>query len=118
MATETDARARLVLAARQTIYSAYLVNTYDALGGQLDGKGTLTIRNSRALSAQLDLARLRVRQSCGQAKREPGSIPFPARMRFLNARAAREGSDRQKADALADLWVSNWWCEFAVRDRK
>ncbi len=118
LATETDARARLVLAARQTIYSAYLVNTYDALGGQLDGKGTLSIRNSRALSAQLDLARLRVLQSCGQAKRELGSIPFPARMRFLNARAAREGSDRQKADALADLWISNWWCEFAVRDRK
>ncbi|MDP2273002.1 MAG: S16 family serine protease [Archangium sp.] len=115
---ETDARARLVLAARQTIYSAYLVNTYDALGGQLDEKGTLSIRNARALSAQLDLARLRVLQSCGQAKRELGIIPFPARMRFLNARAAREGSDRQKADALADLWVSNWWCEFAVRDRK
>lgn len=118
LATETDPRARLVLAARQTIYSGYLVNTYDALGAQVDAKGALTIRNSRALSAQLDLARVRVLQSCGQAKRETGSIPFPARMRFLNARAAREGNDRQKADTLAELWISNWWCEFAVRDKK
>ncbi len=118
LASETDPRARLVLAARQTIYSGYLVNTYDALGAQLDAKGALTIRNSRALSAQLDLARLLVLQACGLAKRETGSIPFPARMRFLNARAAREGSDRQKADTLADLWISNWWCEFAVRNKK
>ncbi len=118
LAVETDPRARLVLAARLMIYSGYLVNTYDSLGARLDAKGALTIPNSRALSAQLDLSRLRVLQSCGQAKRETGSIPFPARMRFLNARAAREGSDRQKADTLADLWISNWWCEFAVRDKK
>lgn len=118
LTTEKDGRARLVLAARQTIYSAYLVNTYEALGGQIDAKGTFSIRNSRALSAQLELAKVRVLQSCGRAKREVGSIPFPARMRFLNARAAREGSDRQKADTLAELWISNWWCEFAVRDRK
>ncbi|MDP1828487.1 MAG: S16 family serine protease [Archangium sp.] len=118
LATETDGRARLVLAARQTIYSAYLVNTYDALGGQVDAKGVFSIRNSRALAAQLELARVRVLQSCGRAKREVGGIPFPARMRFLNARAAREGSDRQKADTLAELWISNWWCEFAVRDGK
>ena len=118
LATEKDGRARLVLAARQTIYAAYLVNTYEALGGQVDAKGAFSIRNSRALAAQLELARARVLQSCGRAKREVGSIPFPARMRFLNARAAREGSDRQKADTLAELWISNWWCEFAVRDRK
>ena len=118
LTTETDARSRLVLAARQTIYSAYLVNTYDSLGGQLDAKGVFSIRNSRALTTQLELARVRVLQSCGRALRETGSIPFPARMRFLNARAGREGSDRQKADTLADLWISNWWCELAVRDRK
>lgn len=116
--TETDGRARLVLAARQTLYSAYLVNTYDALGAELDAKGAFSIRNARALTAQLEQARVRVLQSCGRAKRETGSIPFPARMRFLNARAAREGSDRQKTETLADLWISNWWCEFAVRDQK
>ncbi len=116
--TETDGRARLVLAARQTFYSAYLVNTYYALGAELDAKGVFSIRNARALTAQLEQARLRVLQSCGRAKRETGSIPFPARMRFLNARAAREGSDRQKTETLADLWISNWWCEFAVRDAK
>lgn len=118
LATERDPRARLVLAARQTIYSDYLVNTYDALGAQLDAKGALTVRNARALTAQLELAKARVLQTCGQAKRETGSIPFPARMRFLNARAAREGSDRQKTDALAELWLSNWWCEFVVRDKR
>ena len=118
LSTETDGRARLVLAARQTIYSAYLVNTYDALGAELDAKGVFSIRNSRALSAQLEQARLRVLQSCGRAKRETGSVPFPARMRYLDARAAREGSDLQKTETLADLWIANWWCEFAVRDQK
>ncbi len=117
LGTETDARARLVLAARQTIYAGYLVNTYDALGAQLDAKGAFSIRNSRALTAQLELAKAHVLQSCGQARRNTGSVPFPARMRFLNARAAREGSDRQKADALADLWISSWWCEFVARDQ-
>jgi hypothetical protein len=112
LGTETDARARLVLAARQTIYAGYLVNTYDALGGQFDAKGAFSIRNSRALTAQLELAKAHVLQSCGQAKKKTGSVPFPARMRFLNARAAREGNDRQKADALADLWISSWWCDF------
>lgn len=116
--TELDGRARLVLAARQSIYSAYLVNTYYALGAELDAKGVFSIRNSHALTAQLEQARVRVLQSCGRAKRETLSIPFPARMRFLNARAAREGSDVQKTETLADLWISNWWCEFAVRDAK
>ena len=116
--TETDARARLVLAARQTIYSAYLVNTWYALGAELDAKGAFSIRNPRSLTAQLEQAKLRVLQSCGRAKRQTGSIPFPARLRFLNARAAREGSDLQKTETLADLWISNWWCEFAVRDQK
>jgi hypothetical protein len=57
-------------------------------------------------------------QSCGRAKQELGFIPFPARIRFLNARAGREGSDRQKTDALADLWVADWWCGLGVRDKR
>ncbi|MFO0595676.1 MAG: S16 family serine protease [Myxococcaceae bacterium] len=115
---ETDARARLILAARQTLDAAALINTFDALGAQVDAKGVLSLRNTRALGAQLEQARLRVFQSCGQAKQALGIIPFPARMRFLNARAAREGNDQQKVDALSDLWVANWWCEFAAREKK
>lgn len=117
LTTEADPRARLVLAARQSIYSSYLASVYDALGGHLDERRAFSVRNTRGLVAQLELARAKVLRSCGQASRETGSIPFPARMRFLNARAAREGSDRQKADALADLWIANWWCDFAVRDQ-
>ena len=94
------------------------MNTWDALGAELDAKGALSVRNTRALTAQLEQARLRVLQSCGRAKRETGGIPFTARLRFLNARAAREGSDLQKTETLAELWLSNWWCEFVVRDRK
>ncbi|MFT3714256.1 MAG: hypothetical protein QM817_41870 [Archangium sp.] len=111
--TETDERAKLLLAARQNIYSAHLANVYGALGGQLNEKGVLSIRNSRALASQLELARARVLQTCGRAAREASMVPFAARLRYLNARAAREGSDGQKAEALADLWVANWWCEVA-----
>lgn len=116
--SERDARARLVMAARQNIYSAYLVNTYSALGASVDASGVFTVRNARALSAQLELARLRVLQSCGRAKREAKLIPFAARLRFLNARAAREGTDRQKSESLADLWIGSWWCELAAGHSK
>lgn len=116
--SERDPRARLVMAARQNIYSAYLVNTYSALGASVDASGVFTVRNGRALSAQLELARLRVLQSCGRAKREAKLIPFAARLRFLNARAAREGTDRQKSESLADLWIGSWWCELAAGHSK
>lgn len=118
LATETNPRARLVVAARQTLSAASLGNVYEALGGQLDAKGALSIRNTRALAAQLEQARLRVFQACGRAKQELGFIPFPARIRFLNARAEREGNDRQKADALSDLWVADWWCGLGLRDKR
>ncbi len=114
--TETDQRARLLLAARRDIYATHLVNVYGALGGVLNEKGVLNIRNSRALSSQLDYARTQVLRACGRAKREASMVPLAARLRYLNARAARESSDRQKAEALADLWVAQWWCELAVAD--
>ena len=114
LSTETDARARLVLAARQGIYASYLVNTYPAVGVSLDSKGAFAVRNARALSLQIEQARLRALQACGRARRDAGLIPFAARLRYLNARAAREGSDRQKTESIADLWISTWWCEVAV----
>lgn len=112
--TEGDARARLILAARQSIYAALLANVYGMLGGELDEKGVLSIRNPRALASQLEHARLRVLQSCGRASREASMVPFAAKLRYLNARAAREGSARQKTEALADLWIAQWWCDLAV----
>ncbi len=112
--SENDARARLVLAARQHIYSAYLSNTYVGLGAVIDQAGVFSVPNARALTVQLELAKLRTLQSCGHAKRDGGMIPFAARLRFLNARAAREGTDRQKTEALAELWIASWWCELAV----
>jgi hypothetical protein len=118
LATETNARAKLVVAARQTISAASLANVYEALGAQVDAKGTLSIRNTRALAAQLEQARLRVFQSCGRAKQDLGFIPFPARIRFLNARTAREGTERQKTEALVDLWLADWWCGLGARDKR
>ncbi len=112
--TESDARARLILAARQSLYAAHLANVYGALGGRLDEKGVLSIRSPRALASQLEHARARVLESCGRAGREAGMVPFAAKLRYLNARAAREGSDRQKTEALADLWLAHWWCELSV----
>lgn len=114
LSTETDARARLVLAARQGIYASYLVNAYPAVGAALDSKGVFSVRNARALALQLEQARLRTLQACGRARREAALIPFAARLRYLNARAAREGTDRQKTESIADLWISTWWCEVAV----
>ena len=89
-----------------------------ALGGSVDGSGAFTVRNARVLSTQLELARLRILQSCGRAKRDAKMIPLAARLRFLNARAAREGTDRQKTESLADLWIGSWWCELAAGQTK
>lgn len=116
--TETDARARLVLAARQNIYSAHLINLAGAIGAELSDKGVLSVRNPRVLSSQLEHARTRVLQSCGRAGREATMVPLAAKLRYLNARAGREGTDRQKTEALADLWVANWWCELAVSGQR
>ncbi|MBL8918608.1 MAG: hypothetical protein JNJ54_07110 [Myxococcaceae bacterium] len=114
LSNETDARARLVLAARQGIYSTFLESTYPAVGASLDPKGAFVVRNARALSLQLEQARLQALQACGRAKRDAALIPFAARLRYLNARAAREGTDRQKTESIADLWISTWWCEVAA----
>lgn len=114
LSTEPDARARLVLAARQGIYASYLENTYPAIGASVDSKGAFSVRNARALALQIEQARLRALHACGRAKREAALIPFAARIRYLNARAAREGTDRQKTESIADLWISTWWCEVAV----
>ncbi|MBL8915105.1 MAG: hypothetical protein JNM17_30655 [Archangium sp.] len=112
--TEMDPRARLVLAARQNIYTAHVINLYRALGAEVSDKGVLTVRNPRVLSSQLEHARTRVLQACGRAGREATMVPLAAKLRYLNARAGREGTERQKVEALADLWVANWWCELAV----
>ncbi|MBE2253220.1 MAG: hypothetical protein IAE78_27060, partial [Myxococcus sp.] len=63
---------------------------------------------------QIEQARLRALQACGRARHDAALSPFAARMRYLNARAAREGTDRQKTESIADLWLSTWWCEVAV----
>lgn len=116
--TETDPRARLVLAGRQSIYSAHLVNLTSALGARVDENGVFTLRNQRLLTAQLDQARAGVLQSCGRSKRALGFIPLAARTRYLNARAAREGTDQQKAESIAELWLASWLCELAVRTER
>jgi|GEM_PF-4118705 hypothetical protein len=118
LSRETDPRGRLLLGLRQTILTARLVNTWSALGGRFDDKGALSLTNTRVLTAQLEIASTRVREACGRAQREAGGVPLPARFRYLNARASREGSDEQKVDALSQLWLANWWCEFAVRAAK
>lgn len=112
--TETVPRFRLLLALRQTLSAAYLVNTFYALGGSIDAKGELHIANGRALTTQLDLAVDRVLESCGRAERDAGMIPIIAKMRFLSARANREGSDGEKTVALFDLWLANRWCALAA----
>jgi hypothetical protein len=114
LSREKDPRARLMLGIHQTVESAYLVNTYYALGGALNEQGQLTLSASRALTEQLSLAKTRVLQSCGRAERETGLIPLPAKIRFLNARGWREGTDREKTGALAEFWLANAWCVFAA----
>ncbi len=114
LSTEKDARARLLLAQRQTLFSAALVNTYYALGAQVDPNGTLTLKNPRALTAQLALAQRRTLEACGRASREFGLIPLPARIRYQSAMREREGTDNRKTDALVDLWLASSWCNFAV----
>lgn len=75
---------------------------------------TMTLKNPRALTAQLALAQRRTLEACGRASREFGLIPLPARIRYQSAMREREGTDNRKTDALVELWLASSWCNFAV----
>jgi hypothetical protein len=104
-------RLRFVIAYRLHFTTASLSNQYYALDSSLpDENGRITIENTRALSAQLDLARQGVLESC-QAAQKLGWIPFMAKLRFAAATSNREGDDATKLAALQDFWVAKFWCD-------
>lgn len=106
-------RLRFVIAYSLHFITATLTNKYYALGASPpDKNGGTTVENTRALAAQLDLARQGVLESC-QGARALGWIPFMAKLRFASAQAGREGDDGSKLDALHGFWLARFWCDAA-----
>lgn len=106
-------RLRFVLAYRLHFIAAGLSNRYYSLESTPPTKtGTITVNNTRALAAQLDLGRQRVLESCHGAQ-EQGWIPFMAKVRFMSARSKREDKDVDKLSALEELWLAKFWCDAA-----
>lgn len=109
-------RLRFVIAYRLHFVTASLNNQYYALGASPpDQTGSITVENTRALAAQLDLARQGVLESCQGAK-QLGWIPLMAKVRFSWAVGAREGSDTEKLEGLQQFWLARFWCD-AVQGR-
>ena len=113
---KSDSAILMKLAAASYAYltGAKLVNKAYSLSGHEDDQGNLILENRRALSAQLDLARLSAREAAARAKAKVGFIPNPARLAFHAAAAQREGSDEEKLEALYSYWESTFWSELAA----
>lgn len=105
---------RLAAASYAYLTGAKLVNKAYSLSGHNDDQGNLVLENRRALSAQLDLARVSAREAAARAKAKVGFIPNPARLAFHAAAAQREGNDEEKLDALYSYWESTFWSELAA----
>lgn len=95
--------------------AASLVNKYYALGAHTDEGGELKLRHRKALSAQLDQARLAAREAAARAQERAGFIPIAARIAYQDGRAAREGRDEDKVNAIRSFWESAAWSDMAGR---
>ena len=105
---------RLAAASSAYLVGAKLVNKWYSLGGRFDDEGNLSLDNRRALSAQLDLARLTAREAAARAKTVAGFIPTPARLAYQAASANREGTDEEKLDALMSYWLATFYSELVA----
>lgn len=94
--------------------AAGLVNKYYALGAEFSKSGDITLTRRKALTAQLEQARLHAREAAGRAKATAGFIPVAARLDYQHATAMREGTDSDKLDALNNYWTSAFWSELAA----
>lgn len=114
--TDTAGQLRRLAAGLDAfLQSSRLVNGYYALGGRSDDEGNFEIRNRKALTVQLDLARTNARIAAAQAQAEAGFIPRAARLAYQSAAASRDGSDAEKLTALVAYWESAHWSELATR---
>jgi hypothetical protein len=104
---------RLSAASGAFLTGAKLVNKYYSLGGRPNRDGKFELDNRRALSAQIDLARLSAREAAARAKARVGFVPAPARVTFQSANAQREGTDDEKLKALTEYWRSTFFSELA-----
>ncbi|HVR20246.1 MAG TPA: S16 family serine protease, partial [Polyangiaceae bacterium] len=104
---------RLAAASGAFLTGAKLVNKYYSLGGRPNRAGKFELENRRALSAQIDLARLSAREAAARAKARIGFVPAPARITFQSANAQREGTDDEKLKALHEYWRSTFFSELA-----
>lgn len=105
---------RLAAGSQAYLEGASLVNKYYSLAGNTDENGKLTLRNRKALSTQLDLARTHAREAAGKAKAAVGFVPGAARQEYMHANALREGDDEDKLQALSGYWASAFWSEMVA----
>lgn len=106
-------RLRFPVAYRLHFAAAGLSNRYYSLGAVYAEDGSATVKATKALTAQLDLAKTAMLESCAEAK-QVGWIPTMARVRYLQATESREGSDNQKLAAIDAFWVGKHWCDLVA----
>ena len=105
---------RLSAGAAAFIQSGGLINKYYSLGFTRNADGTAVLKERRALSSQLELAKRSALAAAGEAKKLVGFIPATARLSFEDASALREGDDEDKLEALTGYWQSAFWSRLVV----
>jgi hypothetical protein len=91
-----------------------LVNKHYALGATEGDDGTV-LNQRKALTAQLEQARLHAREAAARAQAAAGFVPVAARLGYQHAGALREGNDDDKLSALNSYWASAAWSELAAK---
>lgn len=105
---------RLGAGARAYLSAGSLVNKHYAIGAEANEDGTFTLSNRRALTFQLDQARLRAREAAGRCRDRLGFVPSAALTSYERGLAFREGNDDDKLSALEEFWSATFWSDLAV----
>jgi hypothetical protein len=111
---ETSQMVRLAAAGQAFLWAATLLNTWYSLDASKRDNASISISNRKALSAQLDIARLNARESAGRSKAAARYIPTAAQIAYQRAASRRDGSDDDKVKALQAYWESAFWSELAA----
>ncbi|WP_395744788.1 S16 family serine protease [Prosthecobacter sp.] len=96
--------------------SAALINRHYSLDCRTDDDGDLVIRRRKALSSQLDLARLHALEAASLCKKRLGFVPWNVLMNYQHGKAYRDGAqEHDKLTALLCFWQSTLSAEIALQ---
>jgi hypothetical protein len=83
-------------------------------GGVIHGGEVKGIGQEKAFINMLTQAEEKAREHANEAKIAIGQVPIQARIHYQNAKVLRDGSDKDKLDALEEFWWASAYSQIAV----